>query len=57
MCLALGNYHNMNITVKRIDSEYVGTRNFESLVIWFIALVRSGGDYSFSTKLRVLRTE
>ncbi len=39
ICLALGNYHNMNTRRQRIGSEYVGLRDYENMVDLFEALV------------------
>lgn len=62
ICLALGNYHNMNVKQRRIASEYVGTGDFENLVKWFVALVKSGKSYTehdadFRARLRSLEKE
>lgn len=39
ICLALGNYHNMNTRTRRIDSEYVSLRDWHAMVALFEALV------------------
>lgn len=39
-CVALGNYHNMNVERKRIDSEYISLSDWQRMVEWFEALVR-----------------
>ncbi len=39
LCLALGNYHNMNARTGRLDSEYVSVRDWRNLSHWFEALV------------------
>jgi hypothetical protein len=39
MCIALGNYHNMDTARTRIASEYVSLRDWERMVDWFEALV------------------
>ena len=62
VCLALGNYHNMDLRRRRIALEYVSTRDFENLVKWFIALVRCGKPYAdhdadFRARLRALEEE
>ena len=38
ICLALGNYHNMNLKSGRIDSEYVSLRDYRQMVDWFEAI-------------------
>jgi endoglucanase len=38
ICLPLGNYHNMNKSAKRIDSEYIDAGDFANMVEWFVAL-------------------
>lgn len=38
ICVALGNYHNMNVDRRRIDSEYVSLDDWCGMVDWFIAL-------------------
>jgi putative aminopeptidase FrvX len=41
LCIALGNYHNMDRRRQRIDSEYVDLNDFDGLVRWLVALVTS----------------
>jgi endoglucanase len=43
LCVALGNYHNMDVKRKRIAPEYISVSDFENLVKWFVALVKAGG--------------
>ena len=38
MCLALGNYHNMDRSRERIGAEYIDLNDFEALIEWFVAL-------------------
>jgi putative aminopeptidase FrvX len=38
LCLALGNYHNMNARRHRIAAEFVDLNDFDKLVRWFVAL-------------------
>lgn len=38
LCLALGNYHNMNEKTGKLGSEYVSLADWQSLVDWFEAL-------------------
>jgi putative aminopeptidase FrvX len=39
ICLALGNYHNMDIKRKKIAPEYISIKDWEQMVSWFEALV------------------
>ena len=62
VCLALGNYHNMDVKRRRIAPEYVSTRDFENLVKWFVALAESGKSYAdhdadFRARLKALEKE
>lgn len=41
LCVALGNYHNMNRRRKRIGAEYVDLNDLDMLVKWFVALART----------------
>ena len=41
ICLALENYHNMDVAKKRIAPESVDVRDFLNLVKWFVALAQS----------------
>jgi endoglucanase len=38
ICIALGNYHNMNDVTEKIDSEYVSLADWHAMVRWFVAL-------------------
>jgi endoglucanase len=38
LCIALGNYHNMDTRRKRIASEYIHLADWDGLVKWFVAL-------------------
>lgn len=40
ICLALGNYHNMDTRRQKIGSEFVSLRDWESMVAWFVALAK-----------------
>lgn len=56
ICLALGNYHNMNTETKRIDSEYISLSDWRRMVDWFEAIATTsyepGGDLdAFRAKL------
>jgi endoglucanase len=45
MCVALGNYHNMDTERKRIDSAYISLADWHGLVDWFEALVLAEPGY------------
>ena len=45
MCVALGNYHNMDTQRKRIASEYVSLSDWQGMVDWFEALVLDRQGY------------
>ena len=46
MCLALGNYHNVDVKRKKIAPEYVNLEDFDNCVKWFVALARSKRSYT-----------
>lgn len=46
MCVALGNYHNMNSERKKIESEYISLDDWHGLVNWFEALVLDRVGYA-----------
>ncbi len=45
MCLALGNYHNMDKSRGKIASEYVNLQDFDQVVDWFVELARGSIPY------------
>jgi putative aminopeptidase FrvX len=56
ICLALGNYHNMDTRRKRIASETISLRDWHAMLDWFEALVcdtgeRTDGVYSVRPRL------
>jgi endoglucanase len=56
VCLALGNYHNVDARRKRLAAEFVDLGDFDKVVDWFIAVGRSrrrfrGGDDSLKGRL------
>ena len=63
LCLALGNYHNMDLRNKRLAPEYVDVQDFTNLVKWFVELARGrsahGGYTGREAELqaRLARTE
>jgi endoglucanase len=46
LCVALGNYHNVDAKRKRLAPEYIDLNDFASVVKWFVALARSKQEYS-----------
>lgn len=59
LCVALGNYHNVDAKRKKLGPEYVDLRDLENMVKWFIALARTphsytGHDDTLATRLREL---
>ncbi len=46
MCIALGNYHNMNTRTKKLGPEFVDLNDFSGLVDWFVALVTTKQNYT-----------
>jgi len=56
LCLALGNYHNVDAKHKRLAPEYVDLRDFDNVVKWFVELARApypytGRDESLRSKI------
>jgi endoglucanase len=45
LCIALGNYHNMDTRRKRIASEYIHLADWDGLVKWFVALATTRRPY------------
>lgn len=45
ICLALGNYHNVDDQRPRLSPEYVNLKDFENMVLWFTALAESATEY------------
>lgn len=50
ICLALGNYHNMDVRRRRIASEYIDLRDWRRMVEWFEALALDGRDWTEEPK-------
>lgn len=46
LCLALGNYHNMDIKRKRIAPEFIDLTDFHNVVKWFVELGRTRVAYT-----------
>jgi putative aminopeptidase FrvX len=45
VCVALGNYHNMNARRGRLGAEYVDLRDWRQMVQWFVALATTDVRY------------
>jgi len=45
ICLALGNYHNMDVKRKRVAPEYIDLDDYDNMVKWFVELIRSPLPY------------
>lgn len=59
LCVALGNYHNVNAKRGKLGPEYIDLDDFDNSVKWFVELARSarpytGRDELLRTKLRNL---
>lgn len=50
LCIALGNYHNMDTARKRIATEYIHLADYEGLVKWFVALATTRRAYDDGTR-------
>jgi len=46
VCLALGNYHNLNKRTGRIAGEFIDVEDFVNLATWFVALVATARTYT-----------
>jgi endoglucanase len=45
ICIALGNYHNMDVAKKKIAPEFIDLNDWQSMVKLFVYLVRTGHEY------------
>jgi endoglucanase len=45
-CVALGNYHNMDVENKKIASEYISLSDWQRMVDWFEAMVLDETGYT-----------
>jgi endoglucanase len=62
VCIALGNYHNMNKKSGKLGAEYIDMGDFHKLTRWFIAIVETprrytGRDIRLDDTLRKLQKE
>ena len=46
LCVALGNYHNVNRKTKKLGPEYIDLNDFENVVKWFVELARAPTPYT-----------
>ncbi len=46
VCIALGNYHNVNTARKRLGPEFIDLRDFDNVVKWFVELARAPRPYT-----------
>lgn len=46
LCVALGNYHNVDSAKKRLAPEYIDLRDFDNVVRWFFALATTPRAYT-----------
>jgi len=46
LCVALGNYHNVDAKRKRLGPEYINLDDFENVIKWFVALARAPRPYT-----------
>ena len=46
LCVALGNYHNVNAKRKRLGPEYIDLSDYENVVKWFVELGRAPHPYT-----------
>lgn len=46
LCVALGNYHNVDVKRRRIAPEYIDLRDFENVVRWFVELACAPHPYT-----------
>ena len=53
LCVALGNYHNVNAKAKKLGPEYIDLNDFDAVVKWFVALARAPFAYSGQDALLV----
>jgi putative aminopeptidase FrvX len=51
LCVALGNYHNMDVAKKKIGPEYIDVADWENMVKLFVQLARTGHEYQPGHKL------
>jgi hypothetical protein len=46
LCVALGNYHNVDLKRRRLGPEYIDLDDLDNVVKWFVELARSPHAYT-----------
>ncbi|MDO8629028.1 MAG: hypothetical protein Q7R41_00915, partial [Phycisphaerales bacterium] len=46
LCVALGNYHNVDTKRKKLGPEYINLDDFENVIKWFVELARAPRPYT-----------
>lgn len=46
LCVALGNYHNVDMRRKKLGPEYINLDDFENVIKWFVELARAPRPYT-----------
>jgi endoglucanase len=46
LCLALGNYHNVDAARRKLGPEYIDVGDFDNVVTWFVELARAPRRYN-----------
>ncbi len=59
LCVALGNYHNINAKRGTLGPEYIDLRDFDSVVKWFVSLAQApfpytGADQQLASQIKDL---
>ena len=57
ICVALGNYHNMDAAKKTIGPEYIDLADWQNMVKLFLQIARTGYQYEPGHKLLKKRLE
>jgi putative aminopeptidase FrvX len=57
ICVALGNYHNMDREKKKIGPEYIDVNDWKNMVELFVEIARTGHEYQPGHKLLKARVE
>ena len=57
ICVALGNYHNMDSATKKIAPEYIDLSDWQSMVKLFVRIARAGHEYEPGHRLLKARLE
>ena len=57
ICIALGNYHNMDVAKKKIGPEYVDLSDWKSMVKLFVHLAKTGHRWEPGHRLLKARVE